>query len=355
MVCSFAAEMGGLLCAKHCHPIHSLTFVYPPRIPTNNITYTHPRIHPHSTIRGAVSVALPAYTLTMPPLALLLVVSACVAACADPMPGSSNITVLVFGDSWGSLGPSWHELADMFERHSVSATVRSTAIGGTQACQWAAQDDGAALANEAAKTFPEVQGKVDFVWYTLGGNDYAEKGYQSCDQRASTMAANLECGDRLTGVITNCTRTMLKKMWAASPQTQVMQAGYDLPCMGTTHNPKQCLPSSRVPFCGSNVTCGIMTSIHWQKPLLEPLATEYPHLYTGLNILGTVQQAGGVAGASPGHPVMTMGSPCELMTECVHPTYGKAGAKAVGEAFWSMYFQQHVGDLRRSRETEPRS
>eukprot|EP01044_Picomonas_judraskeda_P018377 COSAG03_NODE_3633_length_1911_cov_1.755519_1_plen_56_part_10 len=27
---------------------------------------------------------------------------------------ASTVTVLVFGDSWGSLGPSWREVQDMF-------------------------------------------------------------------------------------------------------------------------------------------------------------------------------------------------------------------------------------------------
>jgi hypothetical protein len=30
------------------------------------------------------------------------------------------------------------------------------------------------------------------------------------------------------------------------------------------------------------------------------------------------------------HPVIGAGSPCDLETECVHPTHGKKGAAAVG-------------------------
>jgi hypothetical protein len=29
------------------------------------------------------------------------------------------------------------------------------------------------------------------------------------------------------------------------------------------------------------------------------------------------------------------------MVECVHPAYGKAGATAVGEAFWELYFSKY--------------
>ena len=37
-----------------------------------------------------------------------------------------------------------------------------------------------------------------------------------------------------------------------------------------------------------------------------------------------------------------VGSPCELETMCVHPTHGKKGATAVGDAFWGLYFSQHL-------------
>lgn len=70
-----------------------------------------------------------------------------------PAPPTNAVTVLVFGDSWGSLGPGWHELQDMFNRHNVSAVVRSAARGGTQACQWAAQPT--SMVEAATKLFPE--------------------------------------------------------------------------------------------------------------------------------------------------------------------------------------------------------
>lgn len=77
---------------------------------------------------------------------------------SPPRPiNSSTLTVLVFGDSWGSLGPSWRALQDTFDRHGVDAVVRSSAVGGTQACQWAAtgtNGPGSALADAAKRLFP---------------------------------------------------------------------------------------------------------------------------------------------------------------------------------------------------------
>ena len=72
----------------------------------------------------------------------------------------------------------------------------------------------------------------------------------------------------------------------------------------------------------------------------------------GIDILGTVQRAGGVAGAATGKPVLDVGSPCGLMTACVHPTHGRAGAAAVGDAMWDLYFSKQ--DLARIlHEPEP--
>ena len=93
------------------------------------------------------------------------------------------------------------------------------------------------------------------------------------------------------------------------------------------------------------MTCLGLTTEHWQTVHIGELSSRYATMrmnYTGLNILGTVQQAGGVAGASVGHPVTDLGSPCDLMTSCVHPTHGKPGAAAIGEAFWELYFSKHL-------------
>lgn len=86
---------------------------------------------------------------------------------SPPRPiNGSTVTVLVFGDSWGSLGPSWRELQDMFDRHGVDAVVRSAAVGGTAACQWAmkgSRGPGSALADAAAQLFPCVCAIIELL------------------------------------------------------------------------------------------------------------------------------------------------------------------------------------------------
>ena len=258
------------------------------------------------------------------------------------------IRVLVFGDSWGSDGPSWKAVRDMFARNNVSADVQSSAVGGTRACQWASHPK--SLAEEAAAKFNGTA--PDFVWYTLGGNDLMGSHYRKCSAAAKTKEEALGCLQKQTDSITACTDTLLSHFWAKYPRARVMQCGYDLPC-----EQGRCVPAPRNPFCGSNVTCLGESGLAWQPMLLTPLAQKYPHNYTGINIMGTVQMAGGVVGASTGHPVLTQGSPCGLMTACVHPRYGKAGAKAVGTAFWDLYFKDATRELLAARRAagQPRA
>jgi hypothetical protein len=158
--------------------------------------------------------------------------------CGAPPPpprpiNSSAVTVLVFGDSWGSLGPSSKEVQDTFDRHGVYSVVRSAAVGGTQACQWSSKGSegpGSALADAAKQLFPELPDGPDHVWYTAGGNDFAEAGYQRCSNAATTLAEALACAETLFKVVRNCTQSLLEYYWRQYPASRVMQCGYDLPC-----------------------------------------------------------------------------------------------------------------------------
>jgi len=241
-----------------------------------------------------------------------------------------NLSVLVFGDSWGALDPSWHALQAMFDRHGVPATVRSSAVGGTTACHWASTPDSLKL--EAQKHFGETA--VDFVWYTAGGNDLEDKYYRACSANAASFDEAVGCMARATAKITNCTDAMLGPFFEQYPAARVMQCGYDVSCV---KGRCAAVSAQRVAFCKENVTCGNMLLQAWQPLLLQPLAQKYPSRYTGLDILGTVQQAGGIPGSSVGSPNVSVGAPCEQEVYCVHPQ--KRAAEAVMEAFWDLYFR----------------
>jgi hypothetical protein len=145
-------------------------------------------------------------------LGVLLLVALC---------SATNKTVLVFGDSWGSLGPSWHEMQATFDRHNVSVTVKSAARGGTTACQWAKPDHGTSMVLEAEKLFPDEPDGPDFVWYTLGGNDMVNKKYENCSHTAKTVEENNKCLDSISHDIDMCTNVILEEYWKKFPKSKV--------------------------------------------------------------------------------------------------------------------------------------
>jgi hypothetical protein len=171
----------------------------------------------------------------------------------------------------------------------------------------------------------------------LGGNDLEGHAYRTCSAEATSFDGALSCLANATARVTACTEALLAPLWAKFPHTRVMQCGYDVPCV---RGRCAAVAGARAPYCmrdgALNVSCGNQITVAWQPMLLGPLAAKYPTRYTGIDVLGTVQQAGGVAGAAVGAPNLDEGSPCGLMKWCVHPQY--KGATAVGEAFWDLYY-----------------
>lgn len=255
--------------------------------------------------------------------------------------GASKKTVLVFGDSWGDTGPTYHEVQDTLDRHAFPAIVRSAAVGGTTACGWAAQDNGTALVQKARSLFPDAHDGPDYLWYTLGGNDIAfDKPMRACAKEAKTFEDMTECVHAASARAKKCTESLLDNFWKEFPKSHVMQSGYDLPCENWWCDLTM-TGSYDAGWCGSNNTCLNSLIERFHHFYVGELSQKYAQQpYAGLNILGTAQKAGGIPGADVGHPDLTQGSPCQWETLCVHPKYGTPAATAVGEAFWSLYFSK---------------
>merc|ERR1719219_3113242 len=111
----------------------------------------------------------------------------------------------------------------MFNRHGGGWTVKSSAIGGTTACEWAARKGSLSL--EAATLFPP--NGPDFVWYTLGGNDIASSAYQNCLLKAKTEEEIQKCNTEEVEIISNCTNGLLDDFFSKFPKSKVMQCFYD--------------------------------------------------------------------------------------------------------------------------------
>jgi hypothetical protein len=255
-------------------------------------------------------------------------------------------TVLVFGDSFGDTGPTYHQMQDMFDSRGVPAEVRSSAIGGTSACQWAGQDDGQQVVEQAQKLFPELQVGPDFVWYTMGANDiWQNSAFQSCLTNAKSDSDMFQCQQALALHVNECTTKMLDNFWRVFPKSQVMQSGYDVPC-----DDLLCLNTMDRAFfsgyCGNNITCANSMGVSLQGMYMEQLAQKYPEpQYTSISLIGAVQKAAGIAGADVGKPVLDQGARCDWTTYCVHPKYGSPAGVAWGDAWWNLYFSKHADIL----------
>ena len=256
---------------------------------------------------------------------------------------ATELRVLVFGDSQGDTGPTAMALSDTLAAHNVSAKVVNKAVGGTLACGWAQDPD--ALAKAATSAFP-LHGP-DIVWYTAGGNDLAQDTtYHTCLDNAKSDDDAAACTAASVSRFMPCTQTLLTNLWAKHPSAKVGQYGYEAPCMDG-----DCLAAAAEflggSYCLSRYTGGtpqncILRLLQYvQSIYVDALQAATPKpKFTGMNLLGAVQQASGVPGASAGHLNVTGGgAKCDWMTSCVHPTYGTPTAKAIGSAFWSLWLE----------------
>lgn len=253
--------------------------------------------------------------------------------------GDGGLKVLVFGDSQGDTGPTYKALQDVLDRHNVSATVRNKSVGGTLACGWAKNPNAIVdAAHEAFKSAP------DLVWYTAGANDLAQDStYHSCLDHAKTDQDAAACIAQSTTGIINCTETLLEHLWSAFPDTKVGQYNYDMGCINAS-----CIQAA-VQFLGGSYclngadpkTCVGKALQYWQTIYVDQLQKKYPFpRYTGMNVLGTVQKASGVAGAQVGNLVLGVGVNCDWEVECVHPKYGTPAGTGIADSMWDLWLSK---------------
>lgn len=247
---------------------------------------------------------------------------------------SEPVKVLVFGDSWGALGPGWSMIYYMFRRHNVRAKVMNLAVSGSTACQWANKPYN--LAKAAKIKFPHSA--PDFVWFTLGGNDLLTRDYYMCSNKATTYEEAIVCVENIAAISRECNVRLLQNFYEEFPQAGVVQCGYDFECVQGS-----CIPSRRWPFCQTNVTCITHMAMHWATTLV--MATEKlfndKNRFKGISIQGACQKAGGM-NVTIGQGDMNQGSPCNLMLNCEHPAPYSPAAWTIGEIFWEEYFKDRV-------------
>jgi hypothetical protein len=253
---------------------------------------------------------------------------------------AKNYTVLTFGDSWGDVGPTWRVIQDAFKKNGVPAEVKSSAIGGTTACQWAV--DGNSMVQAAKLQFPHLPDGPDFVWYTLGGNDMIDdRTFGSCTKNAPNIEAAEKCTDAATNKVKKCTSKIFDNYWKAFPKSKVMEVNYDVPCenAGCRGMDAGYLGA----YCGGNVTCLNTMAVHWVGDYIGDLQKKYPQpQYTAVHIEGIGQMVEGDVKAKIGVPDLDRSGVCDKMLACIHPVYGSKYATAIGNAMWDLFFSKYT-------------
>jgi len=256
---------------------------------------------------------------------------------------SAEVTVMVFGDSFGDTGPKWNTVQDMFDQRDVAATVKSAAIGGTTACQWADEENGMQMVNKARSLFG-TKGP-DYVWYTLGGNDiWADDDLQSCQKSVKGKPVDdpavQRCITDFTSRIMACHSTMFDNFYKAFPKSRIMQAGYDIPCESLLCDVTLNGQFAKA-YCGTNGECLNKFLHSWNTQHLDRMQAKYARpAYTSIKLIGAVQKANKVSGADYNMPVYSKGANCNWETLCIHPTYNTPAGQAWGDGMWEFYFRK---------------
>lgn len=237
---------------------------------------------------------------------------ACLLACTLPLTLAAPL--VVFGDSWGTYGEA--SLKKVFtDKYGIE--FANYAVGGSTAAEWA-------LVPNTLRDKVRLNPDAKWVWLTIGGNDGAQ---------------GLAAGKSIQEVVkevTAHTHTFLNPLFNDSKTIDVVQFGYDI----LTFNKGLTCPifgEAVFTHCHGNITCVNTDFINLQYAYVEPLDQVYPQHHS-VNLLGTLQAAGGIPGASIGHPNMAYYSPNDLMLDnCIHPN--DKGFVDIFEAFYNLYFK----------------
>jgi lysophospholipase L1-like esterase len=227
---------------------------------------------------------------------------------------------LAFGDSWAWLG--FEQFKDALAPHGINASRH--AIPGTPAGYWAwAQPQALVDAVDAAN--------ADAVYLSIGGNDFLEG--LPAGHHVETLFEEMMASTRL----------VLTRLFEQRPHVHVFHFGYELlnwnscgVCEAFGHEELHGSASRGMCPDTSNVTCMTYSQAEFlqRRFIDEGLAREFASNahYHPLNLLGTLQVAGGVPGARVGAPVWSQYAPSQFvhkadgMWSCVHLTAKGYGA-----------------------------
>jgi len=235
---------------------------------------------------------------------------------------AQSADIVVFGDSWGTYGAA--SFKKMASAHGL--TVANHAVAGSTAAHWAS------AANINKLTNWVKQSKAKYVWVTIGGNDAWEQ-----------MEVNTSIPKVLASITGNCEK-FYKPLFKAVPDIKVVQFGYDV----LFWDELECRAVATSMFhwnCGKygskNFTVcanGLMSQL---QDAIGDMAANYTQLST-VNLLGSLQKAGGIPNADVGKPNPEYFSPLKYTDPtkiCLHAN--NAGYDIIFGHLWDLYFSKH--------------
>lgn len=270
---------------------------------------------------------------------------AAAAVAALTATAQGKLAIYTVGDSFGAEGPTYHVIEDALEAHGIEHQVASAAKGGLASCDWAEQDGGMKMVNEARRLFPNRTLGPDHVWFSFGADDQVhDKPFQACLKSSRSQDQAVSCIDTEVTRVANCSATMLENYWDVFPSSRVLFTGYDIPCFNFF-----CMTTfERLfyrAFCGDDVACFLHLGQMYQTRYAGNLTVRLrgkPFEYRPF--WGAVQKAAGIPGAEVGSPNLTVGAKCAWEYICLHPKYGSPAGDAWRDAFWDLYFSKRHGD-----------
>ena len=109
--------------------------------------------------------------------------------------------------------------------------------------------------------------------------------------------------------------------------------GYDILNFGMNAECKV-LGLGLFPSCADNADCVNTEFVKIQHDYVEVITKNYTQ-HTALNVLGTLQHAGGDTKAKPGNPDLTQWSPSNLMEDnCIHASQVRFACSALHRSGW---------------------
>eukprot|EP00035_Acanthoeca_spectabilis_P011178 m.196714 g.196714 ORF g.196714 m.196714 type:complete len:288 (-) comp15257_c0_seq3:255-1118(-) len=228
------------------------------------------------------------------------------------MPTTQSATIIVAGDSWGTVGKN--QFAAIAEARGL--TVENIAIGGSTADQWSQEHLLLALFEAISRNRD-----VKTVWLTVGGNDVMNGLSQGM-----TM-------EQVLAKLATDTAVILDHMKKSAPNVITIQFGYDIPNYGSSMS---CLAKAAAfahecsaewaavaakgwnPFVNCSNSKTAMLQDVYVRGLGEKAKKEGWN-YVAADMLGIFQYLNGDIGTigKPSHTVF--GPDIYWQNDCIHP------------------------------------